>query len=141
MRFRGKYDFLSNFYPCKIVAWEIEFPTAEHVYVAAKTQDMNLRGQIAKITTPGGAKRFGRNIELRRDWEEVKVSIMREILHRKFIKQRPDLGVRLAAIEEEVIEHNYWHDNFWGVCKCGKCVSGKNTLGLLLAALAERINK
>ncbi|KKK84720.1 hypothetical protein LCGC14_2780470, partial [marine sediment metagenome] len=33
MKFRGNYGFLSNFYPCKIIAWGVEYPTAEHVYV------------------------------------------------------------------------------------------------------------
>lgn len=141
MRFRGKYDFLSNFYPCEIIGWGIEFPTAEHVYVAAKTFDMNLRREIAKITTPGGAKRFGRNIELRPDWEEVKVPIMTTLIYRKFALQHPALGTRLAKIEEEIIEHNHWHDNFWGVCGCGKCPPGKNILGLLLAALRSALKE
>jgi hypothetical protein len=136
MRFRGQYHFLSNFYPCKIIAWGIEFSTAEHVYVAAKTFDMNLRKEIARITTPGGAKRVGRNIELRPDWKEVRVSMMESILRRKF--EQPDLRTRLLEIEGAIIEHNQWHDNFWGVCQCGKgCSLGQNVLGILLMALRE----
>lgn len=138
MRFRGEYRFLSNFYPCKIVAWGIEFPTSEHVYVAAKTFDMNLRRKIANLPTPGQAKRFGRALELRSDWKEVRVSIMEGILRRKF--EQPDLRARLLEIEGAIIEHNQWHDNFWGVCQCGKgCSSGKNVLGILLMALRENL--
>lgn len=138
MKFREEYRFLSNFYPCKIIAWGIEFPTAEHVYVAAKTFDMNLRREIARITTPGKAKRFGRSIELRPDWEEIRVSMMEIILRRKF--EHPALRTRLIELEGEIIEHNQWHDNFWGVCQCGKgCSSGENTLGKLLMLLRDEL--
>lgn len=134
MKFRGEYFFLSNFYPCEIIAWGIEFPTSEHIYVAAKALDTNLRKQIAKISTPGQAKRFGRNVEIQPDWDEIKVSIMRGILCRKF-SQNPDLRIRLAEIKGVIIEHNLWHDNFWGICRCRKCSGGENTLGKLLMSL------
>lgn len=136
MRFRGEYHFLSNFYPCKIIAWGIEFPTSEHVYVAAKTLDVSLRKKIAEISTPGQAKRFGRTFEIRSDWEKIKVSMMENILRRKF--EQPDLRARLLKIEGAIIEHNQWHDNFWGVCQCGKgCSFGENVLGRLLMVLRE----
>ena len=137
MRFLGKYHFLSNFYSCKMTAWGIEFPTSEHVYVAAKTLSSTLRKKVADISTPGQAKRFGRTFRLRYDWKEVRVPMMESILRRKF--EQPDLRTRLLEIEEEIIEHNVWHDNFWGICICGRdlCNSGKNILGLLLMTLRK----
>ena len=137
MKFRGKYRFLSNFYPCKIIAWGVEYPTAEHVYVATKTQDKQIRKNIANIDTPGNAKRFGRTIDTYYDWETTKVMYMRKILQRKFANEW--LMKKLRAIEEEIIEHNTWHDNYWGACICDKCArkKKKNMLGKLLMEIRD----
>ena len=139
MRFQDEYSFLSNFYPCTIIAWGIEFPTSEHAFVAAKTQDTDIREGIALIPTPGGAKRFGRQILLRPDWDTIKVRIMREILRRKFGYEHPDLRKRLMMLEDDIIEHNMWHDNFWGSCVCLNCllIEGENYLGRLLMEIRD----
>ncbi len=137
MKFRGKYKFLSNFYPCKIIAWGIEYPTAEHVYVATKTQNKQLRRFVATISTAGNAKRFGRTIDTYYDWETTKVMYMRKILQRKFANEW--LMKKLRAIDEEIIEHNTWHDNYWEACVCDKCArkKKKNTLGKLLMEIRD----
>ncbi len=136
MRFKGDYDFLSNFYPCEIYFLGIKFPSAEHAYVAAKTTERFIRMEIANLPTPGEAKRFGRDLDLdlRPDWDDIKVDVMEQLILLKFVDQHPELGKRLAAIPEdiEIIEHNTWHDNFWGICECGRCEGGQNILGSLL---------
>ena len=134
MRFKDEYDFLSNFYPCDIYFLGIFFPSAEHAYVAAKTTDQFVRQEIATLSTPGEAKRFGRDLDLRPDWDDIKFDVMQQLVFAKFVMQHPELGKRLRAIPEdiEIIEHNTWHDNFWGICECGKCEGGQNILGSLL---------
>lgn len=34
----------------------------------------------------------------------------------------------------EIVEGNYWHDNYWGNCTCDKCknIEGQNKLGKIL---------
>lgn len=137
MRFKGEFRFLSNFYPCTIIAWGIEFPTAEHVYVAAKTEDRVLRKVISMASTPGKAKRFGKEIDLRDDWEQIKTHVMRGILRRKFADK--ELMNRLQLIRGEIIEDNVWHDNFWGACMCSECAKKekKNMLGKLLMEIRD----
>ena len=137
MRFKGEFRFLSNFYPCKIIAWGMEFPTAEHVYVATKTEDMEMRKAIAKLVTPGNAKRFGRKMDVRADWGRIKVSVMRGILKRKFADER--LINMLQSIKGQIVEDNNWHDNFWGACSCSDCATKekKNTLGKLLMEVRD----
>lgn len=139
MRFKKEYKFLSNFYPCKIIAWGIEFPTAEHVYVAAKTEDRVLRKVISMASTPGKAKRFGRELDLRDDWEQIKIQVMRGILRRKFADKK--LMASLQLVREEIIEHNVWHDNFWGACICPECANKekKSMLGKLLMEVRDDI--
>jgi ribA/ribD-fused uncharacterized protein len=126
-KFRGEYFFLSNFYPKSIIWENIQYPDSEHAYVAAKTLDINLRKYIATIGTPGKAKRFGRTLDLRPDWEQVKLYIMYSLLVRKFAY--PDLRAQLVNTGDAVlIEGNDWGDRFWGVYRG----EGQNWLGTLL---------
>lgn len=134
--FDGEYRFLSNFYPCEVVYEGTTYPTTEHAFQAAKTLDPEERKKMAAATTPGNAKRYGRRICLRKDWEEIKVSVMKEILIQKFSK--PELrDMLLATGDEELVEGNTWNDTFWGVCKG----YGGNHLGKILMEIRESIRK
>ena len=138
--FQGKWRFLSNFWPSPITFSGATWPTAEHVYQAAKTLDTFERAAIRLLATPGMAKKKGRYVVLRPNWEEVKVGIMATIIRLKF-KQNPMLLEKLIATGKEMlIEGNRWHDNFWGDCDCPKCRSkaGQNLLGRLLMAERDR---
>ena len=132
-RFSGQYDFLSNFYPCKILYEGIEYPSTEHAYQAQKTLDNNIRKEIASLSTPGESKRAGRNLTIRKDWNEVRVGVMYELNLIKY-SQSNDLKQKLLATGKvDLIEGNHWNDTFWGVCK-GK---GKNMLGKILMSIRQ----
>jgi predicted NAD-dependent protein-ADP-ribosyltransferase YbiA (DUF1768 family) len=82
--------------------------------------------------TPGRAKRAGRQVTLRKDWDSRKLQVMLFLLYQKF--SNPTLKAKLLAVDEPLIEDNKWHDNYWGHCVCTDCatkVSG-NWLGRLL---------
>jgi ribA/ribD-fused uncharacterized protein len=129
--FCGELEFLSNFsqYPAALDG--LWYPTAEHAYQAAKTfsSDERLRFQSG---TAGQAKRSGRALTLRPDWEVAKVPAMRGILATKF-GQNTELAQRLANTgATHLVETNHWHDNIWGDCYCGRpqCAEpGQNLLG------------
>ena len=126
--FQGEYRFLSNFYPSSIVYGGAVWPTVEHAYQAYKTLNLTKRDEIRNASTPGKAKRLGRTVKLRPDWEQKKTALMLVLLHEKF-KYDTLLGKRLAATGERLlIEGNNWNDTFWGVCG-GR---GMNVLGSLL---------
>ena len=131
MEFQGEYRFLSNFWPAQVTLHEDIYTSVEHAYQAAKSLDKNTRARIRSMT-PGQAKRFGRNVKLRPDWESVKIGIMLDLLKQKF--QSGELRTKLALTKDmKLIEGNRWHDNYWGSCFCSKCKdSGKNILGRLL---------
>lgn len=137
MKMLGQFSFLSNFHPAPLTCWGIEFPTSEHAYVAAKSLDMNVRRRVAKIPTPNQAKRYGRQLKLRPDWNEVKLFEMERIVRRKF--EAYGLKRMLYEVEEPIIEHNHWHDNFWGVCTCKRCSNGKNHLGRILSEIRNKL--
>lgn len=138
--FDGKYAFLSNFYPSIFTHDGIEYPTVEHFFQAAKTLDIKEKKAIAAAATPGQAKRMGRKVQLRPDWEKVKEYYMELGLRLKF--ENPSLRQKLLETgSNELIEGNSWHDNEWGSCYCTRCqnIAGKNKLGKLLMKLREEL--
>lgn len=138
--FDNEYAFLSNFYESPFEVDGITYPTVEHFFQAMKSKDVEGRKKIAAAPTPGKAKRLGRTIELRKDWEEIKVAVMKFGLAQKF--RIPELREKLLATgNEELIEGNFWHDNTWGNCLCADCqdIPGRNMLGMLLMELRTKI--
>lgn len=124
----GQFRFLSNFWVSPIVYEGEEYPTAEHFYQAAKTVDDEEQKFVRISPTPGEAKKRGKKVTLREDWDEVKDGIMRKALRLKF-EQNPELAQKLLATgDQELIEGNTWGDTYWGVC----FGTGQNKLGLLL---------
>ena len=138
--FEGKYAFLSNFYESPFEYEGVVYPTNEHFFQAMKTLDLEERKKIAAAKTPGKAKRLGRKVSLRPDWEEVKVGVMSLGLSLKFAI--PELREALLATgDAELEEGNWWHDNIYGNCKCDRCkeIEGKNMLGLILMKVREEL--
>src|SRR5438067_3463317 len=113
--FQGEYRFLSNFYPAVIVFEGITYPHVESAYQSAKTTDMNERRRIAAIIDPAEAKRAGRALKYRPDWEQVKFDVMEQCVRYKFT-HHPDLAAKLLATgDAQLEEDNTWDDRIWGV--------------------------
>ena len=128
--FTGEFRFLSNFFPIAVEYETIRYPTAEHAFQAAKTVDRALRERIRVCPTASAAKRSGRSLVLRPDWEQVKLTVMAQILRAKF--RHPVLQAQLLRTHPRpLVEVNTWGDRFWGVCHG----TGENHLGQLLMAL------
>lgn len=136
--FRDNTHFLSNFHHSPITYEGITYRAVENAFQAAKTLDKDLRMKFASMT-PSEAKKLGKTIVLRPDWEDVKVDIMRTLLYKKFAYMSPLYFQLLMTSGHELIEGNTWHDNFWGACGCPRCVNKehKNTLGKLLMEVRE----
>lgn len=138
--FSGKYRFLSNFWPAKVMLDGEEYPTTEHAYQAAKFLDQDRRKAIQEASTPALAKKMGRGKDLRPDWEDVKLFVMEDLLRQKF--QNKELKQLLYETGQvELVEYNYWHDNTWGSCTCKKCGDvGQNHLGKLLMKIRSELS-
>ena len=132
--FRNELAFLSNMYTCEVVSktWGV-FLNAEAAYQAMKCIDAN---DIAQFNHMCGytAKRVGKTVHVRSDWNEVKLSIMEKILRAKF---QGELLQKLLAVKGEIVERNNWGDFYWGVCN-GK---GANHLGELLMKIRDEAIK
>lgn len=127
--FRNELAFLSNMYECKVESnyYGCTFQNAEAAYQAMKCtvavyEFINVDGYTAK--------RLGKQVELRSDWNEVKLSIMEKILRAKF---QGELLQKLLAVKGEIVERNNWGDFYWGICN-GK---GENHLGKLLMKIRD----
>lgn len=136
-RFWRDYWFLSNFSRHEIRLGGITWPTAEHAFQAAKATNWAAKAQIAAARTPQAAKRIGNSIPCRADWEKVKVEAMRQVIKAKF-NQHPDIASRLLDTgDEELIEGNWWGDQYWGVSRG----AGQNMLGKLLMELRDELRE
>ena len=132
--FSGNYRFLSNFYPAEVEHEGVRYPTTEHAFQAAKALDPSKREEIREADTPRLAKQLGRTVELRADWEEIKLDVMLGVVRRKF--RNPDLRQKLLDTDNaELVEGNTWGDSFWGVCE-GR---GQNQLGRILMRVRAEI--
>ena len=133
-RFAGEHRFLSNFYDSQVFYDGYWYPTLEHAFQASKTLNHTDRERIINAPTPRDAKKIGREVTLREDWEFVKVNIMGSLLQAKF--SEPWLAKKLLETQnKELVEGNSWHDQIWGNCTCGeaRCKEpGENHLGKLL---------
>lgn len=109
--FRGKYYFLSNFSE-EWFNWKgYRFFSVEAAFQGEKTgKEETLRK--FQYFAPGAAKRAGRIVKLRSDWEEIKLGIMHDLVYEKF-SQNPDIKEKLLATgDEELVEGNSWGDCF-----------------------------
>lgn len=136
--FAGEYDFLSNFYDAPVEYKGLRYKNNEAAFQGAKCP-----GRESEFTSlrPGQAKRLGRRLPLRADWEDVKEQVMYEVCKAKFT-QNDDLRQRLLATGYSYLaEGNTWHDNEWGVCRCISCqdIVGKNKLGKILMRIRSEL--
>jgi ribA/ribD-fused uncharacterized protein len=138
--FQVEYRFLSNFYQHAFHWAGLRWPTAEHAYQLAKTGPDKIKLYYIDFCklTPGQARRNGRNLPIRPDWNDVRIGIMREIRYCKF--KQPVLAKMLLATEDRLlIEGNAWGDQFWGMTRVHDSYIGANHLGTLLMEVRDAI--
>lgn len=130
--FTGEYRFLSNFWQSRITD---PGSTVEHWYQAMKTLVPEEQQRIIEAPTPGEAKRLGRTVTLRPDWDDIKLDIMLLLVRQKFYRSQIYTHALLATGDEELVEGNTWGDTYWGVCKG----VGENHLGKILMQVREEL--
>ena len=139
LAFAGKYGFLSNFAEAPVFLDGEVYWTVEHAFQAAKSLDPVVRRHVQLQETPGEAKREGRRVALRADWEVVKEDVMLYLLQQKF-SQEPFRRRLLATGDAHLEEGNPWGDRYWGVCPVGSG-KGQNRLGVLLMQVRDELRR
>jgi len=131
--FRGRYTFLSNFFGSPVIHENILYPSVEHAYQAAKFPPEEREQFTSLSMSAGGAKKKGHGVG-GPDWRTKTLPLMTMLVRQKF--SIPTLREFLLDTgDEDLCEGNYWHDNFWGDCNCGRpeCAgAGLNHLGKIL---------
>lgn len=125
--FESKFRFLSNFFICEVPYDQFLFNSSESAYQAQKTQDIVIQKSFIPLS-PLEAKRKGKQILLRHDWENVKERFMFDIVLNKF-SFNPNLQKKLLETGSLILEEgNTWRDAYWGIYNG----YGLNRLGIIL---------
>lgn len=134
--FRGKYYFLSNFFPAEVTYNGLTYQNNEAAFQAQKTYSKEERIEFTTLE-PRDAKRRGRRVRLRKDWEQVKDSIMEEIVRAKFSQNEELKEQLLATGDAQLVEGNRWNDRYWEVdIRSGV---GENHLGKILMKVRSEL--
>jgi ribA/ribD-fused uncharacterized protein len=129
--FQDKYRFLSNFWPSKVTYEGVVYPTIEHAFQAAKTLNPKEREMFLGVSAKEAKKR-GKQVKLREDWEQVKFDIMKQLLINKF--NQPELKQKLLDTKPHHLEEGNDHgDTIWGTVNG----VGQNHLGRLLMEVRD----
>ena len=132
--FENEYYFLNNYFEVPVTVEGITYKNSESAFQAQKTSNISERKNFADLD-PDSAKALGYKVNLRSDWEEVKVQKMYEVNKAKF-EQNPELKEKLIATGlEELVEGNDWGDRFWGVDG-----TGENRLGKILMKIRMELS-
>lgn len=134
--FRGKYSFLSNFWMQEFKGEHGEkYPSVEHYFQCHKATNEKDFEKIRSAKTSSEAKKLGKKIKIRTDWDDVKEDVMFNGVYLKFYHNL-DLRKQLTeTYDEDLIEGNDWNDTFWGVDL--KTNQGMNKLGKILMKVRD----
>jgi N-glycosidase YbiA len=107
------------------------------VYQAQKFAGTPHEEEIRQANSPMIAARLGRSRKrpLRRDWESVKDTVMREAVLAKFTQHADVRAILLGTGDAEIVEHTT-NDSYWGDGGDG---TGKNKLGQILMSVREEL--
>lgn len=132
--FKGEFYFLSNFYESDVTYGGITYRNNEAAFQAQKTTNKFIRMKFHQLN-PSDAKKLGRQVQLREDWEQIKDQVMYEICKAKF-EQNPDLRAKLLETGDEIlVEGNTCGDRIWGAVHG----VGENRLGRILMRVRSEL--
>lgn len=134
--FRGDNEFLSNGFPCNIEFDGAIYPSLEHAFQAAKTNDLTARVNIQTAATAADAKALGKQVTIASDWDQKRLDVMASLIRQKFTNNL-DLKLKLLMTgTQDLIQGGMRRDRFWGVDTKGV---GENHLGKILMTVRAAI--
>jgi ribA/ribD-fused uncharacterized protein len=136
-RTQENFGEFSNFSAHPIRLKDRAWPTVEHYFQAQKFAGTKHEKEIRLAASPMIAARMGRarSRPLRRDWEQVKESVMRDALREKFTQHAALRTLLIDTGKRPLIEHTT-NDRYWADGGDGK---GLNRLGALLMELRAEL--
>ena len=135
--FRGEYAFLSNFQDCEVYLDGMKFPSVENAYQAAKAPDIENRRKFQTMSAIE-AKNYSKYItNIPIDWNEKRLALMENLVFQKFNNNERLKELLLNTGNRQIIEGNYWHDTFWGICNG----VGENNLGKIIMKVRDELRQ
>ena len=134
--FRGNYFYLSNFYHAPVTYNGLTYLNNEAAFQAQKPIDRSEQETFTMLS-PSDAKKKGRHVRLRSDWENVKDKVMEDIVRAKFTQHTDLQRSLLETGSARLIEGNTWNDRYWGVDSNSGI--GKNRLGEILMKVRSEL--
>lgn len=132
--FRDEYYFLSNFYECSVTYNGLTYKNNEAAFQAQKCINLKDREKFCNLSA-SESKKLGRKVVLRKDWEDIKIKVMTDIVKAKF-EQNEDFQKKLLATEDAYLEEgNTWGDRIWGTVNG----VGANNLGKILMNVRKEL--
>jgi ribA/ribD-fused uncharacterized protein len=138
--YENDYYVLSNFSAFSLVWRGIRFHTSEAAYHWEKfPRDMWIQTKIKDAVSAHEAFEIAglHRADRRRDWDDVKVGVMREILRAK-VEQHPYVKKKLLDTGDRELIEDSWRDDEWG---WGPNKDGKNLLGKLWMEIRAELRK
>lgn len=128
--FCNEYQFLSNYYPSKLIKNGLTFDSVEAAYQASKF-DMKFQKLFTNLS-PDDSKMLSKSLDYdEKAFSKISKEVMWQLLVAKF--SDPTMKQKLKETgNRELVEFNTWGDTFWGMCFENGEITGKNTLGKLL---------
>lgn len=137
IQFIGNYSWLSNFEPVDIVLDGKIYPSVEHAYMSAKSNDYGWKEFCSDPSNSASiVKRKSKFVHLVDNWGELRLKVMEECLIQKFSKE-PFRSKLIDTGSTYIREGNYWNDRFWGYCL--KTNIGTNHLGKLIMKIRNNL--
>lgn len=125
----------SNFSSFQLIWKGKLYPTAEHAYHSEKFESPLVKEQIRNCFSAHEAFKMANDLKDWRvkNWDDIKVSIMEDILRAK-VYQHPYVLKKLLQSGDRPIVECSWRDDFWG---WGPNKDGQNMLGKLWMKIRE----
>jgi len=138
--YEQEFYVLSNFSSFQVDFQGHTFQTSEHAYHWAKFPDSLVCSSLVMAAKSAhDALKLAHEYEefVRKDWKDVRVDIMRQILRAK-VSQHPYVRKKLLETGDRTIIENSWRDDFWG---WGPNKRGKNMLGKIWMEVRSEIRQ
>ena len=113
------------------------WPTSEQAYQAEKFDDEEMKETIRTASSAHEAYKYAESNKNKRrdDWDNIKLSVMKEILREK-VNQHPYVKKKLLDSGDKELIEDSWRDSYWG---WGPNKDGENHLGKLWMEIREEV--
>lgn len=131
--FSEQYSFLSNLYPSPMVIDGRYYQTVEHAFHAAKAKNEEDAKLVRQCESASQAKRLGKQMPVRDNWEEIQLTVMKRLLLVKFCANRQLSKKLLETGDAPIVYSNNDGDWYWGKFQG----NGENNIGTLLMQVRD----